>query len=309
MIRHARRALIVLAAAIGAACSDTNGTGQGSLSLKLTDAPGDFEKAVVTISQIYLQPGENSDAQRVVLREEDVTVDLLTLANSTADLVEDATVPAGTYTQLRFIVTGAYIEVENADGTTSIYASSQNYEGLPAGAQVDGTLQMPSFAQTGIKVNLPGGAVEIGDEARVLVVDFDVSRSFGRQAGASGMWVMSPVLDATEFGTTGTQTVTLTKASDVTMPTVNGQVLTLGQFHAVLSTSAGSEEKIQLTDSDNNGTFEAQFRFLAPGTYTVDFEAPEGVSFTTNPTRPATVTVASGGSATQAFTLTAATSP
>jgi len=88
-------------------------------------------------------------------------------------------------------------QVEGEAGATTIYASSPDYAGLPAGAVVGGTLVMPSLAQSGLKVNLPDDAVVIGeDEVVTLVVDFDVAQSFGQMAGGSGSWVMTPVLHA-----------------------------------------------------------------------------------------------------------------
>ena len=55
---------------------------------------------------------------KVVLSDDAVTTDLIDLANSTSVLVDGEPVPAGTYTELRFVITGGYIEVENADGST-----------------------------------------------------------------------------------------------------------------------------------------------------------------------------------------------
>lgn len=175
------------------ACDGGTSPGTGHLTIRLTDAPGLVKVAVVTISEISLQGGDG----RVVLSSDPVTTDLVTLAGTSQTLVQDAVVPDGTYGQLRFVITGAYIEVENSDGSTSIYASSPTYEGLPGGAQVAGALQMPSFAQSGLKVNLPGDALTISDE-HCLRVDFDVAQSFGHGAGQSGQWVMHPVINATE---------------------------------------------------------------------------------------------------------------
>lgn len=181
-----------------AGCSESpTATRHSRLSLLLTDAPGDVLSAVVTIDRVYLQPGEEGDEGRLVLREEDITTDLLTLADSTISIVDSALVPVGNYRQLRFVVSGGYIEVENADGTSSIYASSPDYPGLPDGAVVAGELQMPSFAQSGLKVNLPNDAIEIGEDEFWLLIDFDVAQSFGRAAGQSGRWVLSPVIQAT----------------------------------------------------------------------------------------------------------------
>ena len=312
----ARRPLVALATlglAFGTgACSDGAPVGnasEGRVTLLLTDAPGDFEKAVVTISSIYLQAGEGEHGGgRIVLRDTPVTTDLLTLANSTAELVTDATLPAGTYAQLRFVITGGYVEVENADGSTSIYASAPDYAGLPAGAQVAGALQMPSFAQSGLKVTLPDGGLRVDGEEKIVLVDFDVSRSFGQQAGQSGRWVMHPVLTATNVALTGGVGVTLAKADSVTLPAINDTTLTLGQFKAVLTTAAGSREELVLADANGDGAVEGQFRFVAPGEYALDFVAPsDSVQFTTAPGRPIPVTVSSNGTATVTAVLTSAT--
>lgn len=195
-----RSTILSLTAAAGllagvAACDSPTGLGSGTLNLYLTDAPGDVLSAVVTIDRIYLQADSNDAGGRIILREDDVTTDLLTLVDSTQALIEGVEIPAGRYGQLRFVISGAYVVVEGEGGTTQIYASSPSYAALPAGAVVTGTLQMPSFAQSGLKVTLPNDALVVADDGTVsLVVDFDVAESFGRLAGGSGMWVMSPVL-------------------------------------------------------------------------------------------------------------------
>lgn len=201
MIRLARTlaasALLATTALLGGCDSSPTGLRTGQLTLLLTDAPGNIVKAVVTIERIYLQPSEDADADRVILRDEPVTTDLLTLAGTVQELIRDVSIPAGTYGQLRFVISGAYVEVEGASGN-GIYASSPTYAGLPTGTTVTGSLMMPSFAQTGIKVTLPNDALVIGaDDSVTLLVDFDVSQSFGQAAGASGMWVMTPVLTGT----------------------------------------------------------------------------------------------------------------
>ncbi|HEY0093008.1 MAG TPA: DUF4382 domain-containing protein [Archangium sp.] len=287
----------------------TTGCGGGGVTIKITDAPGDYKAAYVTISQVYLQ-GEGG---KLVLRDTPVTTNLVTLANSTADIVKDAVVPEGTYGELRFVISGAYIEVEQADGSSRIYATSNDYEALPAGAQVAGNLQMPSFASSGLKVKFDG-KVEVTGEQQVILVDFDVSQSFGHQAGGSGQWVMKPVIKGAFIEFTGSVNVTLAKGEGVTLPTVNGEATTLGSFKATLKptvsdadgASPAAAEEYALTDADGNGVFEASFKFLVPGTYVLSIVAPEGVNATTNPASPVTVTIASGKDQTQAFTLTAA---
>jgi hypothetical protein len=285
------------------------GGGESTVTIKLTDAPGDFKAAVVTISEVYLQ-GEGG---RVVLRDTPATTNLVSLANDTADLVKDAVVPAGSYKELRFVISGAYIEVEQADGSTRIYATSNDYAGLPADAKVAGILQTPSFSSSGLKVKFDGD-VEVSGEQKVILVDFDVSQSFGKERGQGDKWVMKPVVKGADITFSGSVTVTLTKDAAVTLPTIDGHPVTLADFKATLRTTESSTdgaaeaaaEELALTDTNNDGVFEAQFKFLVPGNYEINFVGPAGVSFTTNPAVPALVTIGSGTDQTQAFTLKSA---
>ncbi|HET8771262.1 MAG TPA: DUF4382 domain-containing protein [Gemmatimonadaceae bacterium] len=194
-------AALMLATLGAAACDSSSEPRTGAMTLLLTDAPGDVLAAVVTIDQIYLQSDVQADGAccegRVVLVDEAFTTDLLTLQNTTQEIINGAVVPVGDYRQLRIVISGAYLEVEAEDGSSLIYASSPDYEGLPVDAVVAGNLQMPSFAQSGLKVNLPDGVVVINeDETVTLIIDFDVAQSFGQAAGNSGQWVMTPVLNA-----------------------------------------------------------------------------------------------------------------
>jgi hypothetical protein len=189
LLLGALAASLVLTTGCGDAAPTEAAIPSPRIAVYLTDAPGDVRKAVVTIDQVYLQ----GDGGRTVLRDEDLTVDLLTLADSVATLVPATGVPAGSYSGLHLVISGGYLEVEGEDGGSRIYASAPAYPGLPEGAQADGTLQMPSYARSGLKVQFPAG-LEVGDATRHLLVDFDVSQSFGHQAGKSGAWVMTPVI-------------------------------------------------------------------------------------------------------------------
>ncbi|NOK12021.1 DUF4382 domain-containing protein [Corallococcus exercitus] len=284
-----------------AACGDSN----ARVTLKLTDAPGDgIEKAVVTISKVYLKgsvDGKEDGKGDVVLLSEPVTTDLLTLANDTADLVKDAEVPAGTYKELRFVITGGYIQVKQ-DGGSRIFATSRDYAGLPDGAQVDGDLQMPSASSSGLKVKFDKDAdvtVTSDDDQKVILVDFDVAQSFGKEAGGSGKWVMRPIIKGADLEFSGNVEVSL-EAGDVSLPLGPAQ---LSSFSAVLINADGSRETMSLTASTAT-RYVADFKFLLPGTYQVDLVGPEGVTFSTDLTRPATATVGSGAESNVDFVLT-----
>ncbi len=273
-------------------CGGSSDTGKVSVLLK--DAPASFSAAVVTISEVDLVGSGGT----TVLTTKKTTTDLLTLANDTATLLADAEVPAGTYSQLRFVITGAYVEVGGV-----IYASSPTYEGLPSGATVGGTLQMPSYGQSGLKVDLPGGAVSVGTGSRVLLVDFDVSQSFGQVAGGSGGWVMHPVMQATELELTGSVTATLALGTGVTLPGTT----TLAGFSAVLTPGAGGSATTLPLTATGSGAYGVTYKYLVPGSYSLAFTAPTGVtSFVTSPSIPATLTVTSGQSTTAAFIITSA---
>jgi uncharacterized protein DUF4382 len=277
---------VLFAALPLASCSDTGtqNTGQPRVTVRLTDAAGDIVSAVVTISEVNME-GSNG---KVVLLSAPVTTDLVDLANNTATLVDAAPVPAGTYTQLRFVITGGYVEVDNGDGTTSIYASSPTYSGLPAGAVVTGDLQMPSLAHSGLKVDFPATDLEITED-QDLLVDFDVSQSFGHLAGNSGKWVMHPVIKGAEFTTAATVIATLKLNTGVTLPVPPTGAVTLAAFQANLN-----GETINFSDPDGDGVFEARFRFLLPGTYALSVQVPTGLGITTNLTLPVDVTVDPG---------------
>jgi hypothetical protein len=271
----------------------TTGCGnQGTVTIKLTDAPGDFKAAVVTISEVYLQGSEG----RVVLSTEATTTNLLTLANDAKDIVKDAVVPAGSYSELRFVISGAYIEVEQADGTTRFYATSNGFD------------------TSGVKVKFEGDAVEVAGEQKVILVDFDVSQSFGKERGQGDKWVMKPVIKGADIVFSGSVNVTLARGEGVTLPPLNGTALTLGAFRATLrSTGPAADgaaepaaEEIALTDLNGDGVFEASFKFLVPGSYELSFVGPEGLSFTTNPGIPAPVSIGSGTDQSKAFVLTSA---
>ncbi|HEX3234115.1 MAG TPA: DUF4382 domain-containing protein [Gemmatimonadales bacterium] len=186
--------LLVGAAALLGACSDAGPAGTTALSIKLKDAPGEVQHAVVTIAGINLMGGSG----KVVLTSVPVTTDLLTLASSTADLVSGVDVPSGTYTELRFLISGACLAVENDSGESDIYATD-GYDATPCGGAATGVLQAPSFSQSGLKVTMDAGALTLAPGEKILLVDFDVSQSFGQAAGQVGKWVMHPVITGGEL--------------------------------------------------------------------------------------------------------------
>ena len=297
--------LLPLAALALAACNDsgTSSNGPALVSIRLHDAPGDLKEAWVKVDQIYLQGTSSADSTSgkvVLLGTQTGWLNLTQLTGANfATLVNNAQVPAGSYSQLRFVVCDAYVVTQ----TGAVYATPG--AALPAGVTATGSLQAPSACQSGFKVKLPGGVVTLESGATVLSVDFDVSQSFGHVAGQSGKWVMHPVMTATSLTFAATISGTVSLATGVTLPTCGGAVVPLTQF--VPRAVAGADSVSGVVQPA--GTYSMT---VAPNTYTMTY-AP-AYSFTNGdslmvvaaPT-PATATLASGGSATVNYSVTGAT--
>lgn len=286
---------VSLAALIGlglAACDTSTGNNNARVSIRFTDAPGDFVSAEVEVEQIYLQGASDDGSGRVVLYDAGEVFDLLTLTDGvTALLAEGVVVPAGTYSDLRIVVGDATVTTE--DGAT--YSTE------------DGTLTCPSCAQSGLKIKLPGGSVRLEGDSNILLVDFDVAQSFGQQAGGSGRWVMHPVVHATDFQATGALSGDVVLAEGVTLPaTCGGAAVDLTSF--VPQATFG--DLVLSGSTDAEGAF--SFPFVAPGTYTlgyaaeVEFDNGDTLQFTAEPS-VTSATITSGGSATANYTITEAT--
>ena len=280
---------LALVSVLGACDENPTGDEPGSVSMLITDAPGDFLRAIVTIERIELMRGDEEDdstdeGSRIVLRAEPWTGDLLELSNDVDEIVGETSVPGGRYSQLRFIISGGCIEVETEEGS-AVYAS----DGYTECGAATGHLQMPSMAQSGLKVNLPSGFRISGDH-RIVLVDFDVAESFGHQAGSSGGWVMHPVIRATEVVMTGSLDVTLTVADSVVLP----GTLVADSFMVRLD----DEPPIAVVGGV------ASFGFLVPGSYTLELVAPAGVAVATDPILPLEVGIESSEDEDVSVTIT-----
>jgi hypothetical protein len=306
MIRmYGRLALPLLAALAMAACDGgTGANGDARVSIRLTDAPGDLKEAWVKIDRIYLKGGQADSAgggSVDLLTTGTDWVDLLTLSGGrTAELVSGAVVPAGRYSELRLVVCEAYVIARNGD----LYATSDTE--LPAGVTADGTLQVPSGCSSGFKVKFQGDdPVELASESTIMTVDFDVSQSFGHQAGNSGRWVMHPVLHATAVGFAGGIGGTVGVAQGVALPTCGGAAVAVTAF--VPQATAGTETFTSAVAADGRYAIT-----VAPGTYSMgyapalSFANGDSLMVTAAPSA-ASATVASGGTATVDYSITAAT--
>jgi len=188
-----RRTVLVLIVAALVGCDGQGPSGTTSFSVRLKDAPGDVQQAVVTISEVDLVGSGGVQ----VLTQTPMTVDLLTLAASATTLVQGVEVPSGSYQQLRFKITGACLAVDNGNGGSDVYATD-GYDATQCGGEATGPLQAPSWAQSGLKVTMADNALVLTGAEKIVMVDFDVSQSFGHEANG---WGMHPVVTGADVTT------------------------------------------------------------------------------------------------------------
>jgi hypothetical protein len=259
MGRHGSRwiPMVLFAGLLAGGCNDATAPGGDTrLTIRLTDAPGDLAEAWVRIGEIYLQ-GQG----RVTLQAEEAAdlIDLLTLTDGRmVDLVNDAAIPAGRYSDLRFRIEDAYVRT----GDGRVFATRDAI--LPEGVQSHGRLICPSCASSGLKVKLPGGGLQMEEGTTVVVVDFDVSQSFGKEAGRSGNWVMRPVMHATRLDLGGSIAGEVALGEGVELPSCGGVDTDLTAFvpRAIIGTDT-------LASGSTQASGEYRISPLAPATYTL----------------------------------------
>lgn len=265
--------LSILALSTLAGCDDgTNVSDTARIRVLLTDAPSDYiASAMVDIGSVELLPAGGGD--RVVLTDDgtDGEVDLLDLQGLTTELLADIEIPSDTYVQMRLIVESASVVL------------AEGYE-FNSGGNTD-ALNVPSGAQTGIKLNLredeegdeESAGVRIAGGETVLVVDFDVHQSFRIQgspdtpAGINGV-SFRPTLRVVVEDVAGSISGTL--STSITDQSLEDLVVTAE------TVDPGVDEEFQSSKatgvSEASGTY--TIFFLAPGSYNVTVGTPDGVT-------------------------------
>lgn len=313
-------AALALALGVGA-CDDSEPAGPGAdgtttLSVLLTDAPGDVEAVWVDISEIYLQ---GSEGAVVLLDEPTGLIELTALVGTSHILVSEAEVDATGYGQLRMVVSAAVLETKT--GTVYAMGGAEHPEGL----ETTGDLMCPSCSQSGLKVTIPNDEVELEEGAAALLLDFDVSQSFGHEAGNSGKWIMHPVIHGVlvadengdgvpDVNQAGSIVGIVALADGVTLPECPaGTPRNLGDFVPTATsqtlTDGGGAPIVRSGAVAEGGGF--VISFLAPDTYTLGYQGQLNVeggsslvfTATVDPTEAA---VADGAFEGVAYTITAA---
>ncbi len=279
---------------------EQNSNGQGRLTIRLTDAPGDVKDAFIQIKQFILFSTDSSS--RITLTPIQLGfINLLGLTGGKVlDVVDKALVPNGTYNELRLVLGESYVRLQ--DGRVFATPGAT----LPSGVTAAGELKCPSCSQSGFKVKFSSGGL-IVNSTSFVTIDFDVAQSFAHEAGKSGKIIVHPVLRATAQNTAFSRiTGTVALAQSITIPACGGQANTIRIFKPAAALATDTITAV----TDSLGAF--RFLGLAAGTYALgsvkDYTFANGDSLTiaSTPT-PASVTLAAGDSAKVSYQITAAT--
>ena len=283
------RSVAVLATLVVAGC-ETGTSDITSLSVLLKEPPGNVEAAVVTITRVDLIGPHGP----VALLHQTRVIDLLDPDQAPIGLVNDFSVPALSYHELRVHVRGMYLAVRNPDGTLTRY-STPDYIATPADIVVDRELDLSSWAEMGQAVTLVGGTLDLRGDQTILVLELDALRSLGKPT-EPGHVAFEPVITAAELGSMGGIRVTLAPPADSGIP-LDGATVSLFDAHRTLIGVAHG-----FTDPDADGVFEAMFGLLSPGDYEIVISPPNGWALTP---RASSVSVALGKASRAHFTLVA----
>jgi len=169
----------LVACALGAlavgGCSDSTTPGDvppGRLVLTMIDAPGDYDAVNVHVVRVEVHrgdEGDEGDGGWMVVSEDTMLVDLLTLTDGQGVVLADTLLPAGHFTQVRLILGG---------GNTVVVGGLEH------------ELEVPSGENTGLKLNHP---FDIEPDALYrATLDFDADRSVHRTG--NGRYVLEPVI-------------------------------------------------------------------------------------------------------------------
>jgi hypothetical protein len=220
---------LLLVLAISGCSNKTTAPRFGTISLKMTDAPGDYQEVNLSILQVsaHLEGAEGAETDSdstggwQVLRSEPLNVDLLTLRNGVFTTLALTQVPAGHYTQIRLkLGPGSNVVIDGVTHPLTVPS------GLQSGYKLVGDFDVPA-----------GGLLS-------LVLDFDAARSI--VLTGSGTYILKPTARVMPLNTAGSITGQVLPDSVVTTvyaiqaPDTIGSALTSGGFFSVDVLPAGT---------------------------------------------------------------------
>lgn len=263
-----------MGASLGAGCDQwetwlTQQAATGTLRVIVTDKPFPVEflqEATVTVTRVDVRQaesgtvsagapdgadaGSNDASPFVTIFDGEKTLNLLDLRNGRVDLLAESSVPAGSYDQMRLVVT---------DGRVV----------LTDGREFD--LKVPSGEQSGIKLNFNFEVASglDGGSATELLLDVDLSRAFRVIPGGPAPERVSHIHGFHFQPSVAMRLIDVAGSGDVTGLVVDGG---FNFLDSVVVTAYAGDADVTSTVTDPDGTF--MLLGLPPGLYRLEFSRP-----------------------------------
>lgn len=164
--------LVLALAIVGGMESCKKGDGKSRLTVKMKDAPGDFQQVNVEILEVNIHySGEGGDQSGWVALPTNAGIyDLLELQNNVLLVLTDpADIPSGKVTSMRLILGNG----------NSVMVDDVTYP-----------LITPSAQNTGLKISLK--TILLEDESYEVLIDFDAEKSVVIEG--NGNYLLKPVI-------------------------------------------------------------------------------------------------------------------
>ena len=247
----------LLLAGCGGGASGTlpgGGASTASLSTKLIDGPFRTSGGTVTAVNIAIAKveaiGSDGGIQTLATFSPAQQVNLLNYVTSPLSL-GTATIPAGTYKQLRFV-----LDTSSANNTSVVVNGTTYPLSIPSATSAgfggnSSTDSGEGQGTSGIKVNV--NLTADAGQSYGFLIDFNAAESIV-SAGASGQWLMKPVLVAAAQAMAGSVSGTVKNTAGAAVANAE-----------VLAQQNGTTVNAGVTDSSGN----FQINALPAGSYTL----------------------------------------
>jgi hypothetical protein len=179
-------------------------SGTGTLSLNVTDAPFEFdivESASISVDKITIYADAESDDGPIVLYDgAPILMDLLALHDGLTQNIDQSTLPAGSYRQLRLRVSAAELTLINGNHYTTD----------------DDTIHLTSQGTSGFKIFIDPPIVVDGGQTTSALLDFDMTQTFhpipANDALTATRYQLHPVIHVSNQGQSGGITGTVSES-------------------------------------------------------------------------------------------------
>ena len=159
-------------------CSDDNQSGEGTLVVRLTDSPEEYEEVLIDVQELLINVADDDEGWTPLPLQVTGQIDLLELANGNDTILTEENLPPGKISQMRMIL----------GNNNQLKKEGEYYD-----------LSTPSAQQSGLKFNIhatlePGITYE-------MWIDFDVARSIVRKG--NGKYSLKPTIKVFTEATSG----------------------------------------------------------------------------------------------------------